>query len=59
MIKLSAITEMFKYHGDTLYKTNDLITEFDDSKDLTKELGIMGFLRLYWNVVAIKRKVVL
>lgn len=34
MIKLSAITEMFKYHGDTLYKTNDLITEFDDSKDI-------------------------
>ena len=34
MIKLSAITEMFKHYGDTLYKTNDLITEFDDSKDI-------------------------
>jgi len=33
MIKLSAITEMFKYYGDTRYETNDLITEFDDSKD--------------------------
>ena len=28
------------------------------TKFLFKELGIMGFLRLYWNVIAIKRKVV-
>ena len=34
MIKLSAITEMFKYYGDTRYETNDLTTEFDDSKDI-------------------------
>lgn len=33
MIKLSAITEMFKYYGDTLYKTNDLITEVDKFKN--------------------------
>ena len=37
MIKLLAITEMFMYYGDTCYKTNDLITEFDDSKDIVFE----------------------
>ena len=34
MIKLSAITEMLKYYGDTWYKSDDLTTEFDDSKDI-------------------------
>ena len=34
MIKLSAITEMFKHYGETCYKTNDLITELDDSEDI-------------------------
>ena len=28
------------------------------TKSLTKELGTKGFLRLYWNVIAIKRKVI-
>ena len=28
------------------------------TKFLFKELGIMGFLRLYWNVIAVKRKVI-
>ncbi|MDG1248784.1 MAG: hypothetical protein P8O14_05405, partial [SAR86 cluster bacterium] len=29
------------------------------TKYLFKELGVIGFLRLYWNVMAVKRKVVL
>ena len=28
------------------------------TKSLFKELGISGFLRLYWNVIAVKRKVI-
>jgi len=28
------------------------------TKYLFKELGVMGFLRLYWNVMAVKRKVI-
>jgi len=28
------------------------------TKYLFKELGVIGFLRLYWNVIAVKRKVV-
>ena len=28
------------------------------TKYLFKELGVMGFLKLYWNVMAVKRKVV-
>ena len=28
------------------------------TKDLYKELGILGFLKLYWRVVGIKRKVI-
>lgn len=29
------------------------------TKHLFKELGVRGFLKLYWNVIAVKRKVVL